>query len=86
MGKNRIMWAVDRAAGDADIGRVQADRILVSVVEPTISLERLELLLRRETSCIASEDVAILMATFYGDVRADTPQHLLNEAEANNGA
>jgi len=85
-GIDRIMRAVHRAEGDGDIGSVRAKWILMSLVSPTIRLSRLELILRRETSIIASEDVAALLLTLYGDVRANTPNNLIEEAEKHNGS
>ena len=51
---------------------------------PIITLDKLEDILRRETAVIASEDVAILMATIYEEAATPAPQRLLDEAEANN--
>ena len=50
-----------------------------------VSLDRLEEILYRETSIIASEDVAILMVVVYQEVGAEVPERIVREAEANNG-
>lgn len=46
---------------------------------PSINLQKLENILRRETACVSSEDVPILMTIIHDEVGEKPPQRLLDE-------
>lgn len=51
--------------------------------KPSIELEKLEEILRRETSCIDETDVPVVMHSIYTSLGLPTPNVLLAEIEQN---